>query len=284
MTDTPTKWCLIAEKCHEERFQMLSDFIKELGIENEFEFIRSDKDKLDLSLRQAYETVEVIRLGYPLHEALVEHSFYLPSHPIPEPAADAMKKDKNGWLPRLTMKEGFYKLFGSRIKNIDFEKAGLIVGTGCEAWSAVAGLAKYGFQTVSFTDRDEQAAAKFLENLEKAYFDIEFRLIPNAELSFLPGNHSVVVVTMNIKEGEDLFENLCNYNFLSPGGAVVDYPPYLAPAKYLKIAADVGAQVFPGYEVGVLHDFYWVKAMFGVELNAEQQERLRNLLKDKTMV
>ena len=75
----------------------------------------------------------------------------------------------------------------------------------------------------------------------------------------MPGVHSVVVNTLDFVEHDDFLNELYYFNFLRKGGVVIDLAETPVETPFLRIAKDIHATTYVGYQLWCLYDFLWVQ-------------------------
>jgi shikimate 5-dehydrogenase len=273
-------WGVVAKNPLKDRYLLLSDRLTSKGITNKVDFFSPDPEELKKELIKAQEGRQALRIQPPYQTLVMEYVNYIPSNPLVLEAADTLLYDKGLWWPQFHLTEAYRQLFDKKVQNLDISANAIVIGTGGQAWATVSSLIQLGFRKISVTSKDDRASSDFVANLERTHFNFQFKAIPKNRISFLPGNHSVVVNCIRGLNEGDLLEDLCNFNYLLKGGVVADLDIFPIVTPLLKIAKDVTDQVIFGYEAAAFADQEWAKATVGLDLGSGYEESLRGCLED----
>lgn len=274
------KWVEIAGSPSREYYEELSRSLKEVGLENQVDFIESGMMDFPEALKKAMEEYDAIRIGSPFKSAGVAQFKNLSALLRQLNSADCLVKIKGVWWPRPAGYHSFQRILSRVGSSLDLKSSVLIVGAGAGARFAIAALIKIGFKHFNLTNKFDEQALELIKELRQIYFDVEFDFIPQGRLVLLPGANGVVINTTPLTPTNDLLNELYYFNFLKSSGIAIDFTvvPYDTP--FIKEAEAIGINTVRGYEVAAEADCVWVGWVFGRELDVEAY---RERLKEKVM-
>ncbi|MCB0349770.1 MAG: hypothetical protein KDD38_01220 [Bdellovibrionales bacterium] len=263
------KWVEISLQKNESRYNLLSDFMKENGLENSVEFIEPSIEDLPQVLESAMQKYDGIRIGRGLGEVVLS---LLPNHSMmvdKVKAADAIVKSQGKWFLRTNAVDGLtnvIKLFGEKF---DFDSSVLVVGSGAAARVAVTSFFMCGFKHFSISSLDKSKVELFIESLRRTHIAATFKVVLKEELVLLPGTHGIMVNTTPMSAENPMLEELYYFNFFKAGGIAVDFTILPVDTQLLKGARDVGAACIHGYQVAAATDIIWCEQIMGRNFMSE---------------
>ncbi len=277
------KWTELSTEISQGRYEVLRETLKRMGVENEVTFSQFSRDEEWLAaLQEAERTMDGIRLGRGIGEAVLARTPDQSVHVSRLGSADCLIKENGRWWPRSANYEGLLRVLAKAGQHFELDSDALIVGAGAMARVAVAALFREGFKRFGLTALDQDRGRELIKNLERVYLGAQFRFVPKEELILLPGIYGVIVNTTPSTADNELLQELSYFNFFIPKGVAVDL--YLRPAitDFLSEAKDIGATIVPGYEVAAATDAVWVKWALNKELPlTEYRESLREKFQSK---
>lgn len=253
------KWGIVSEEDPSAHSQVLSDYLKELGLENSFEWVKLGGADLKAELPKIKERFDQLRVGSPYGEKIVTVFTKTEASVRDIGAADCVVKVDGQWWPRAAL---FYacsdllKVYGEQM---DPRSAILMIGAGAAARMSLSALVRIGFQRVLIANQDEVGAEALAVKLRRQLMGIQFDVCPMEKLILLPGSHGLAVNTTPFSGDNEILSELYYFNFLKPGGMIWDMT--LAPVEtpLLQEAKDIGIKAIKGYQILARVDEHWLK-------------------------
>ncbi len=263
------KWAEISANPSEKRYTHLSEFLKKKGVENEVEFIESLPGDFENHLKKACNKFDVLRIGSPFLNVLPGCFDQLPLQVRTLGAGDSLIKSNEDWWIRATLYRAIIKL-AKRLDKIDLLQPVLIVGSGGSARLIIGALIRIGFNRFNITDQFTERGQEIVNDLQKRFFNIEFKFTPHSGLTMLPGIHSCMVNTTPLVPSNEILGDLYYFNFLKAGGVVIDLNLSPVETPLLKEASGVGALTISGVEMAALSDMEFVSLIAPKAVDLEE--------------
>ncbi len=264
------KWAEISNGINPKlRFEYLSKFMNDAGIQNQLDFIVCTEDEFPKKIQEVMKTYDHIRIGTPFGEKVQLEVQQLPMMTLMQKSADCLIKEENRWWARSMLSEGLAREV-ALIKRLDISESAFVIGAGSSCRAVIAALLKMGFKKFNVTETLEERGRQILKDLQSTYFGVDFRFTPQSSVTMLPGTHSIVVNTTPLIPANQLLNQLYYCNFLKPGGVVIDLTLLPVDTPLLKAVKQVEGRIIHGYEVASLVDLYWVKVSMNQILDVDK--------------
>lgn len=264
------RWAEVAQSCENLRFETLSRFLNEKGVANEFTAINCELQDFRAQLDLALKNYKHLRIGAPYGETVLQNFTHLPALMINLKSCDVLVNRDGAWWPENLLHEALQTALADGQPTLDLTSSILVVGTGASARAIVAAVLRLGFNRVNITARSPEKGQALVEDLRKSYFSVQFQFIPQANLNSLPGIHSVVINTTPIRDDNTLLEQLYYFNFLAPGGMLIDCNTFPIETNLAKEAHDVGASVITGYLLACYTDVLWAERFLNFPISTQE--------------
>ncbi len=262
-------WAQISTDSDSRRVNLLSQALRDAGFANRVELIQSRPETFEADVRAACKVHQQLRVGGELCELLPSLTEKVPSSILTLKVADAYVKQGDEWWPRNFLNEGLQRAVVTDVKGFDLTGAVFILGSGCESRAAVAALARLGFSRFNVSDPNDEKGQKFIEDVKRSYFGVQFQFVPRHLITQLPSVHSVAINTLDPGADEGALSELYYFNFLKSGGLWLDLSLDPTNEELAGEAGAVGAFVEPGFRVAAWTDLEWSRTAFGVQLDVE---------------
>lgn len=264
------KWVEIAHSSSRLRFETLSEYLSELGYENQVDFVEASTSEFSEVFQDLVQKYDMIRVGSPYGTSVIyEFETYRDQVRFLKSADALIKKDGHWSLRSATLQAIIHVLNGVGPKLLLGSDV-LIVGAGAGARAVVAAFSKLGFSRFKITNKFPDQATSMIKELKEAYFDIQFEFVPQERLIMLPGVHGVCVNTTPFVSSNDLLPELYYFNFLKPEGVVIDFTLIPLVTPLIQEAQEIGIHVVHGFEVSGMADILWSEWCFGVKPDLKQ--------------
>lgn len=257
------RWLEIAGQCSEVRFRVLSEFMRSNGVENEVQFINCDAHDFPRVLSESIGDYNALRIGTPFGMTTLDHFEGQPSTMMFLKAADGVIFEQGKWWPRSSGYRGLQKVLGEVGRDLDLNSSILVVGSGAQARVACAAFSKLGFRRFLITSRNDEHAEELVKQLERHFFNLEFKVVPQDQLVLLPGVSSAVINTTPYALDNDLLTELYYFNFLQSSGVVIDLNLQPLETPLIREAKVMGVNVVMGSEVASWSDILWCQWVTG---------------------
>lgn len=257
------KWVEIAQFPSPERFDVLSKYLNEKGIENQVEYIKVTPAEFPNALKDAMEKYDGIRIGRgvgDLAPPLFNNNTIFVGR---MGAGDSVVKTNGKWCLRSTLYDGLNKVCSDVGHRFELKTNVLMVGAGAVARASIASLSRSGFTKFGISDVSAERGEKLCSELRRMYFGAEFKAIPKQELILLPGVYGVLVNTTPLDEGNEILDELTYFNFFRKNAVAFDFTLKPVDTPLLKEAAEVGVHTVFGYQLAAECDKVWADMMFG---------------------
>ncbi len=273
-SDGPTsealRWAVIREEETEPpRFAIVSEVLREAGIENELIHVSCSVDDFPAEVeRLKSEGVKELRLLGRIGEAVPRFFENLSSLMLTVKCADSLSYDGERYWPRNHLYQAFQRIIANDLHDLDLGGAAFVIGASAEARAAVAAFVRAGINRINLSDFDQQQGLAFIEELRSAYFKVQFQFTPRDMVTQLPGVHSMVVNTIAADQDPTALQEFFYFNFLKFGGVWLEIPWGSSEAGLILEARSVGAQIEPSARVNAQWETAWAAAWLKDRLNA----------------
>lgn len=264
------KWVEIARSPSPARYEILQDFLRQKGIENQFEALAVETQDFPRTLEEVFKTHDSILLGSPYKVEILPQLKSISAKMQIIRSVDCMFREGDTWWPRSVLNFAMEDILTTYGAHVDLDASALIVGAGGAARLVCAALIKMGLKKINITNKDNNQGLALIEDFKRYYFDVEFEFIPQNRLVLLPGTNCVLINTTPLSPQNELLYELYYFNFLQASGLVIDLTiiPYDTPLILEAKAIDL--KVVHGYELAVRADVQWVEWMTGQKLNRDE--------------
>ena len=263
------RWTSLSPNNEDKRWQMLSRYLRELGVENEFEpFASPDEGLEDLAKLDHLHYVRISsRFGPQVLKLVPVQSSWITTLGV----IDGMMKREDGkWWPMCALFEAFGALIFELGQELDMRGSVLVAGAGGTARIAIAALFKAGFRNFLMTNFKESEAQITIDEVRSKFFGLTLQYVPLEKIVLLPGESTVIVNCTPSVEQNPLLVELSYMNFLIRPGFLFDVSRSKTPSLLVQEAKDAGVRVISGVELAARSDQLWAKWAFGVDIPLEK--------------
>lgn len=263
------RWTSLSPNNEDKRWQMLSRYLRELGVENEFEpFASPDEGLEDLAKLDHLHYVRISsRFGPQVLKLVPVQSSWITTLGV----IDGMMKREDGkWWPMCALFEAFGALIFELGQELDMRGSVLVAGAGGTARIAIAALFKAGFRNFLMTNFKESEAQITIDEVRSKFFGLTLQYVPLEKIVLLPGESTVIVNCTPSVEQNPLLVELSYMNFLKRPGFLFDVSRSKTPSLLVQEAKDAGVRVISGVELAARSDQLWAKWAFGVDIPLEK--------------
>lgn len=265
------KWCCVGHGHNPLRFELLSAFLTEQGINNEFtslDIAPADFSEEFKTVLASYDQVRVesphgigVYNYFKAHEALMAQIR----------AVDCVFKDhlSHWWSRSLTYKSLCESLQGVG-EVIDLDASVLIVGAGASARAAIGACAKMGFKEFKITNKFDEQGQDLIREMKSSFFGLNFEFVAQNQLILLPGTNCIAINTTPLVESNDLLPELYYFNFLRRRGVIVDLTFYPVHTPLIKESLEIKNFIIYGYELAAISDTHWINWVSGRDVDVHQ--------------
>lgn len=259
------RWTSLSPNNEDKRWQLLSRYISELGVQNEFEtFATPDEGLDDLSKLDHFHYVRISsRFGPQVLKLVPVQSSWITTLGV----IDGMMKREDGkWWPMCALFEAFGAIIFELGQDLDMRGNVLVAGAGGTARIAIAALFKSGFRNFLMTNFKESEAQITIDEVRSKFFGLTLQWVAQEKIVLLPGESTVIVNCTPSVEENPLLVELSYMNFLKRPGFLFDVSRSKKPSLLVQEARDVGVRVISGVELAARSDQLWAKWAFGVDI------------------
>jgi shikimate 5-dehydrogenase len=264
------KWCEVALRNQESRYEVLSQFAKEQGIENQPHFILATEENWQESVQNAMSTMDSIRIGPGLSGLILKmfNSTELEVRHLG--SSDCLIFEAGKWWPRSAAFKGLVHALAEIGEGFHLGTGVLVVGTGGLARVAIAALFREGFTNFTIVARDVGRAERLMAQLRRTHLGAKFKSILRENLILLPTETGVCVNTLPAVAENEFIPDLSYFNFLLPRGLVIDFTMEEGISPLVKEAQAIGAKALPGHHLFAHIDGNWLKMISGKSISIEK--------------
>ncbi len=261
------RWTAISPTVEEERYQLLSDYLKKQGVENEYVSWAGATDKFeDLTTLDGFYHVRLSsQIGAQAFAAMKVQSTWATLLGV----VDGMIRTRYGWWPLCSLYECFGQLIIKVEHDMDSQYGVFVVGAGGAARITVAAFFKGGFKNFLLTNHKEAAAETTLKEIQQKFFGLHVQFVPQEKIVLLPGENVVLVNCTPATADNTLITELSYLNFLRRPGFLFDLNRSAKNSQLVQEALDTQVKVTTGVEIAARCDVIWAKWAFNVDLDLE---------------
>lgn len=267
------KWAEIAGKSSLNRYQILSEFLSQQGVENSLEFIEVSPGDFQEVFLSSIEKFEVLRIGSPFlgsSAALVDGQNTRIRNLS---TADTFLKRGSQKVLKSFLYESLHLILMRNSQFFKPEDPALVVGAGAAAKTACGVLVQVGYKEILITNQYAEEAQNLIEDLKKIFFHVKFDFVQPEKLVNLSGNQSILINTTPVVKENTLLEELYYYNFLRADGMVIDLYFTKDVTPLVQEARQIGIRFVQGFETALLTDYLFAKEIFGLKATQEEYEK-----------
>jgi hypothetical protein len=265
------KWTALSASDENNRWNLLSDFIKRAGVENEFvPWTDKIEDFPDLSPLKDFNHM---RLSMSLAPLVVRHVKAQSSWISLLGVTDGMVNAPNGWWPLCALYESLGQIIVQLGRDLDNRGNVLVAGAGGRARASIAALFKGGFSKFLFTSFNESEAQLLIKDMKFRFLGIDIRWVPREKIILLPAETSVLVNCTPSIEENALIRELSYLNFLRRPGFLFDLNRESNRGILVEEAQQVDVKIITGQEIGARTDVLWAKWAFQATLEIQTYEQ-----------
>lgn len=177
------------------------------------------------------------------------------------------------WWPRTIMGDVILEC-SYQAPNLDITESALITGKGAKARMVAGALVKLGYRQIYVTDSDAAGGPELIADLKRRFFNVDFIFVEADDITGLPGAFSILINSTGQGAEDSLLKELSYFNFLVPGGLVIDLVVGEAQNSFRQLATDVGAKVVSGESVAVRLDRRWIEVATDCDLGPDFVEKV----------
>ena len=253
------KWVELSEKNPDPRFEALSKYLNESGLDNEMSYSQlSEEHDLKSRIDELSGAHTQIRVSGGWRDLVKDAIETWPATLLTLRSADALVCENHIWWPRNFLSESVQILIAEQVNGLDLTGAALILGATPEARATVHALVRVGVNKVLISDPDEAKGQAMVKQMTRVYFNIGFEFVGCAKITQLPAAPSVAVNTLDHQQFANELAEMSYINFLMLGGTWLDLSPGAHVSSLDEEAKTVGAQVINGREVWARSDLQWI--------------------------
>jgi shikimate 5-dehydrogenase len=258
------RWTSLSPNNEDKRWELLSRYLRELGVENEFEPFKANDDVLEnLGPLDHLHYVRISsRFGPQVLKLIPVQSSWITTLGV----IDGILKRDGKWWPMCALFESFGSVIFELGQDLDMRGSILVAGAGGTARIAIAALFKAGFRNFLLTNFNESEGQKTIDEVRSKFFGLTLQYVPQEKIVLLPGESSVLVNCTPSVEENALLVELSYMNFLKRPGFLFDVSRKRTPSILVQEAKDAGVKVINGTELAARTDQLWAKWAFGVDI------------------
>ncbi len=266
----PVKWAVVGQPPFEEHYQALHSFLKQEGLENEVSFHNVVPANFSDEFSKLMKNVQSIRVDHPHSRRVVELFEHFPVDTLFLKYADhAEFKGKRWWL-RSLLTESVKRLIVNSHMLYDYSGMALVAGAGASARAIIMGLTQLGLKSIAIVNPVENDAKELIEEFKKHCFNMDFVYLSPDEIRTEPAQYTLLINTTPHKDDNEILPDLCYFNFLLPGGLVIDLNIGSAQSLLLQEAQKMNSPIFTGSDLLIFKDLFWIEQVFGKTIEAKK--------------
>lgn len=150
-----------------------------------------------------------------------------------------------------------------------------ITGTGSLTRMCAVVAIQMGFRHLAFVASEHHEAAAEIRGLQRLFFDLEFKLLRENELTLQPNNGSLLINTLPAETGGVIFEDLTYLNFLKKEGLVVDLPLSFVSNPLLEEAAQAELVFLESFKIWGVRDWLFLQSLLADQLTITLADYLK---------
>lgn len=174
---------------------------------------------------------------------------------------DSLVHENKEWWPRLFSYEALRKLIIQHEPNLDISHSAFVIGSGRAARLAAAAIAALGFSNICLVDENTDALQAEAVYLRRFLLGVEIGEVEAHTLTRRKTAASLLVNTMAFQDDSTVLGDLSYFNFMSAGGAVVDFSEVTLTSTLLEEARQASLSVLSGVELQCQWDVDFLKAI-----------------------
>ncbi|MGE0762253.1 MAG: hypothetical protein AB7N80_03135 [Bdellovibrionales bacterium] len=252
------KWAVLGHNILESRYKVLSDFLRQKGVENQLNIVECANVEFQDRLNEVMKDSDQIRIESPFREQIMSLFKSQPMMVASIGAADCLVKRDGKWWPETSLFYAFNQLFSLYGAGLDLDGEVLIVGGGAGAKFAVASALRAGFSKVNVTTKFDDQGISLITDLRRRYFGAQFEFVPQDRLVLLPGTNSLLINTTPLVPSNDLLAELYYLNFLRQDGMIWDLVVSPGNTQLIREGEQINIKCVRGREVSALSDHVWL--------------------------
>lgn len=255
-----TKWATIAFDIDKRRYEYLSDFLRDQGIKNQWEYIEINPTEFLEHIHEIKKDFDQVRIDSPFRHTAFLATKKHEADMLVLRSADCFFQDQRGeWWLRSATYHGMERVLNDLNVPLDKEGAALIVGAGGAARAAISTLVKAGMSKFNITSAFDDQVLDLIRDLEKLYFSVKFNFVSQGQLVLLSGTNSVVVNTTPYTASNEIVKELAYFNFLKSPGVIWELSVDPIETELVTEAEQIGAKVIRGHEIALHTDHKWAE-------------------------
>lgn len=178
---------------------------------------------------------------------------------------DGLLWKNHRWWPQCLLYHGLRSVVTRQELEVSLEGSVLAVGLGPAVRPTIAAAIGLGYRRIGLVATPSKESEELVSFFQSRFFGVQMAIIPPEEAVSLPGMTSILINTVEGSQNESLLKYLYYFNFMSPGGLVIDLS--LAETELLKNAELFGAKNFSGVEIFSEIDKIWLRDIAGLAVD-----------------
>ena len=239
------------------RFDFLSEWLQENGVDFEFDYIQSQD--LESDIQEAKKEFDSIRFGPSCIDEAARLQSRLPASAQIIMSIEALMRERKQWWPRSFCGDAIRQVFVERVQSLDTLRSAVIVGSGGLARIAAQFAVTSGYKKILFSGIESDKGTALVSDLSRVFFDCHLEWMGDRVLGLSPGSTSLLINTEPIVSDSDLFSDLCYFNFLHNKGVVCELLASNFNAQLVREARNVNIQCVTGELIASREDSLWIK-------------------------
>ena len=175
--------------------------------------------------------------------------------------ADVFFSRDKGWEPGLCLFTGLHEALIASAKSLDLRMSAYVIGKGSYVRQVAAAVLGLGYRRVVLVAEDEADLHRQKEILTRVYVGAECVVLPSYQLTLQTVGASLVVNATDLTDEKELAGDLAYFNFMSPGGLVVDLEDPSDENPLLEEAGRAGLRILPSHQVQAWIEWTHVKGL-----------------------
>jgi hypothetical protein len=171
-----------------------------------------------------------------------------------------IKQETSMWL-RCYLRDTLKELILQEAPMLDTHATCYLTGSNNLTRMCAVVAIQMGFRNLVVVANDYEEAQSSIGNIQKLFFDLEFKVLRPTELTLQPNNGSLLINTLTAELGGVIFEDLTYLNFLNQKGLVVNLPISRGTNQLLEEAHHVGLLQVSGLAIWGTRDWLFLKSL-----------------------
>ena len=231
--------------------------IESADFESEFENLKTDEE-LKLMVATPGHSVDLVEMA-PSQTTVVFGSEEF----------DSFLHYSDRWWPQHFFAETLKRFITKNIEHLDRKSDALIAGLDTFPAACAWALSQVGFQRVLIAANEEEDAPSLVTRLKRNFFGVQWTPCTADELTEQAGTFSFLLTSLDEERDDVVLNNLYYFNFLKPGGIVLDTRLMQGTPPLIKEALEINAQTYTGIEFYSLWASLVFEKLTGKEIDSD---------------